>query len=32
MKTLKGKEPTGTDAEAYAYLMTVSLTQPLDTD
>jgi len=32
MKVLKGKEPTGTDAEACAYLMTVSLTQPMDSD
>jgi len=32
MKTLKGEEPTGTDAEACAYLMTVSLTQPMDGD
>jgi len=32
MKALKGKEPTGTDAEACAYLMTVSLTQPIDSD
>jgi len=32
MKTLKGEEPTGTDAEACAYLMTVSLTQPMDSD
>ena len=30
MKALKGEEPTGTDAEACAYLMTVSLTQPMD--
>ena len=30
MKALKEKEPTGTDAEACAYLMTVSLTQPMD--
>ena len=30
MKALKGGEPTGTDAEACAYLMTVSLTQPMD--
>ena len=29
---LKGEEPTGTDAEACAYLMTVSLTQPIDSD
>jgi hypothetical protein len=32
MKTLKGEEPIGTDAEACAYLMTVSLTQPMDSD
>ena len=32
MKTLKGEEPTSTDAEACAYLMTVSLTQPMDSD
>jgi len=32
MKELNGEEPTGTDAEACAYLMTVSLTQPMDTD
>jgi len=32
MKALKGEEPTGTDAEACAYLMTVSLTQPMDSD
>jgi hypothetical protein len=32
MKTLKGEEMTGTDAEACAYLMTVSLTQPIDSD
>jgi len=32
MKALKGEEPTGTDAEACAYLMTVSLTQPVDSD
>jgi hypothetical protein len=32
MKVLKGDEPTGTDAEACAYLVTVSLTQPMDTD
>ena len=30
MKALKGEEPTGVDAEACAYLMTVSLTQPMD--
>ncbi len=32
MKALKGKEPTATDAEACAYLMTLSLTQPMDSD
>ena len=32
MKAPKGEEPTGTDAEACAYLMTVSLTQPMDSD
>ena len=32
MKALKGEELTGTDAEACAYLMTVSLTQPMDSD
>ena len=32
MKALKGEEPTGTDAEACAYLMTVSLTQPMDSN
>jgi len=32
MKALKGREPTGTDAEACAYLMTLSLTQPMDSD
>jgi len=32
MKALRGEEPTGTDAEACAYLMTVSLTQPMDSD
>jgi hypothetical protein len=32
MKTLKGDEPTGTDAEACAYLYTASLTQPMDND
>ena len=32
MKALKGEEPTCTDAEACAYLMTVSLTQPMDSD
>jgi hypothetical protein len=32
MKSMKGEESTGTEAEACAYLMTVSLTQPMDTD
>jgi hypothetical protein len=32
MKSLKGEEMTGTDAEACAYLMTVSLTEPMDND
>jgi len=32
MQALKGEEPTGTDAEACAYLMTVTLTQPVDSD
>jgi hypothetical protein len=32
MKALEGEEMTGTDAEACAYLMTVSLTQPMDSD
>jgi hypothetical protein len=32
MKVLKGEEATGTDAEACAYLMTVSLTQHMDID
>jgi len=32
VKALKGKEPTGTDAEVCAYLMTLSLTQPMDGD
>ena len=32
MKALKGEESTGTDAEACAYLMTASLTQPIDSD
>ena len=31
-KVLKGEGPTGTDAEACAYLMTLSLTQPIDSD
>ncbi len=32
MKALKGEEMTGTDAEACAYLYTVALTQPIDSD
>ena len=32
MKALRGEEPTGTDTEACAYLMTVSLTQPMGGD
>ena len=32
MKGLKGEEPIGTDAEACAYLMTLSLTQPMNSD
>lgn len=32
MKASKVEQPTGTDAEACAYLMTVSLTQPMDSD
>jgi hypothetical protein len=32
MKRTKGEQPRGTDAEACAYLMTVSLTQPTDSD
>ena len=32
MKAIKKEEPTGTDAEVCAYLMTVSLTQPMDSD
>ena len=32
MKALRGEEMTGTDAEAVAYLMTLSLTQPIDSD
>jgi len=31
-KQLKGEEPTGTDAEAVAYLYTASLTAPIDSD
>jgi hypothetical protein len=32
MKSLKGEEMTGTDAEACAYLYTASLTAPMDSD
>ena len=32
MRELKGELPTGTDAEACAYLNTASLTQPMDHD
>jgi len=32
MKVLKGELPTGTDAEACAYLYTASLTAPMDHD
>ena len=32
MKSLKGEKPTGTDAEACAYLNTASLTFPFDYD
>jgi len=32
MKTTKGELPTGTDAEACAYLNTASLTAPMDND
>ena len=32
MKTTKGELPTGTDAEACAYLNTASLTMPMDYD
>lgn len=32
MKETKGDQPTGTDAEACAYLNTVSLTAPMDSD
>jgi hypothetical protein len=32
MKALNGEEPTGTDAEACAYLYTACLTQPVDSD
>jgi len=32
MRSLKGELPTGTDAEACAYLYTASLTAPMDSD
>jgi len=32
MREYKGEEPTGTDSEACAYLMTASLAQPMDSD
>jgi CO dehydrogenase/acetyl-CoA synthase beta subunit len=32
MKETKGEQPTGTDAEACAYLNTASLTAPMDND
>ncbi|MBA7477603.1 hypothetical protein ES707_13015 [subsurface metagenome] len=32
VKAIKGELPTGTDAEACAYLMTASLSQPLSSD
>ena len=32
MRTLKGEEMTGTDAEACAYLFTAALTNPMDHD
>jgi len=32
MKATKGEQPTGTDAEACAYLNTASLTAPMDGD
>ncbi|MBA2084694.1 hypothetical protein DMTZ50_0499 [Dehalococcoides mccartyi] len=32
MKSTKGGEPTGTDAEACAYLNTASMTMPMDND
>ncbi|MDD5127192.1 MAG: hypothetical protein PHR43_03705 [Dehalococcoidales bacterium] len=32
MKGTKGEQPTGTDAEACAYLNTASLTVPMDSD
>ena len=32
IKVTKGEQPTGTDAEACAYLYTAALTMPLDSD
>ena len=32
MKETKGEQPTGTDAEACAYLNTASLSAPMDND
>jgi hypothetical protein len=32
IRVSKGEEPTGTDAEAYAYLYTAGLTAPMDYD
>ena len=32
MRALKGELPTGTDAEACAYLYTAALTQPMEHD
>jgi hypothetical protein len=32
LRALKGEEPTGTDAEACAYLYTAGLTGPMDSD
>ena len=32
MESKDGREPAGSDAEACAYLMTVSLSQPMDAD
>ena len=32
MKVTKGEQPTGTDAEACAYLNTASLTAPMDSN
>ncbi len=32
MRGTKGEQPTGTDAEACAYLNTASLTMPMDND